>query len=96
MLIKRVMRSDAFANGLMQRRNQLQPDGDLVTSVMSLKMSVLLLLLHSFRGEMNRKRKIQNKYGCADFHRTFYPTTLLYNNDKTLQATPIIIKTITP
>jgi hypothetical protein len=43
------MGSGAIATCLMQRRDQLQPDGDLVAPVMSLQMSVLLLLLFSFR-----------------------------------------------
>jgi hypothetical protein len=52
LLIEYVMigwiKSAAFATWLVQRRDQLQPDGDLVTPVMSPQMSVLLLLLHSF------------------------------------------------
>jgi hypothetical protein len=43
------MSSGSIATCLMQRRNQLQPDGDLVTPVVSLQMGVLLLLLFSFR-----------------------------------------------
>jgi hypothetical protein len=43
------MSSGSIATCLMQRRNQLQPDGNLVTPVVSLQMGVLLLLLFSFR-----------------------------------------------